>query len=144
MNIHKEQFKRAIALLQKHPDSIACIAFGRIAGWNYSFEKTPLIVTEIWNANLPKKIHVGNDAFIDKGHAPEWLTRSEKEEIQRYEGVPTDPLDAGFEPFYEWSFPHPRMSPIFLEQTKEKQERERLKWEKEQENRMKPQRYLGD
>jgi len=144
MSIHKEQFKRAIALLQKHPDSVACIAFGRIAGWNYAFEKTPLIVTEIWNANLPKKIHVGNDAFIDKGETPEWLTRSEKLEIQDYEGVPKDPHHKRFEPYYEWSFPRPIQSPRFLLECDRKSEILRKQQEERKSRNMPMERYWGD
>lgn len=139
-------FKKAISLLQQHPECEACLAYGRVAGWNYAFVEEPLTVTAVWNAMLPKKIWVGHEAFEDKGVAPDPITSEQREIIRKYDGVPTDPMAKGFDPFYTWKFPEPDQSPIFIERQRRMAEL-KAKWYKENgyaERKMKAQRYWGD
>jgi hypothetical protein len=141
-----EHFKKAISLLQQNPNCDACLAYGRIAGWNYAFVETPLTVTAVWNQMLPKKIWVGDDAFVDKGETPEHMTRSQQEKIQQIDGVPSDPMAKGFDPFYFWKLPHPRQSEVFINNQLKKQELKRAWFDKHmpEPRKMTPQRYWGD
>lgn len=141
-----QHFKKAISLLQNNPDCEACLAYGRIAGWNYALEETPLLITALWNAMLPKKLHVGHDAFEDKGWTPENMTRNQMEKIQEIEKVPTDPMVKGFDPFYFWKMPYPTQSKVFIQK---QHEMRKLKddWYKKhcpEPPKMKHQRYWGD
>jgi hypothetical protein len=141
-----EMFKRGIGLLQNNPDSHACLVFCRIAAWNFSFVESPAMAVAAWNMYLPSKLKVNIDAFDDKGITPEWMTKSEMEEIRKIEGVTDNPMEEGFDPFYTWKFPQPTQSEIFIKQQKDLQKARAEYLEKytQRNKTMAPQRYWGD
>lgn len=139
-------FVRALILLRENPSSKSCLAFARIAGWNFSFSESPLMAVSCWNAYLPSCQRVNYDAFEDKGETPDHLTKSQMQEIQMLEGVTTDPHADGFQPFYTWSLSHPTQSRVYIERVRSLDEAKKAYFSKyvKTTNKIEPQRYWGD
>ena len=145
IDCHKN-YARALRLLRENHESEACLAFARIAGWNFAMEESPLMSVAMWNVYLPNNLMVNYDAFVDKGETPEHLTKSQMKEIQMLEEVPTDPHADGFQPFYTWTLSNPIQSKVFIQrqQTYAKARAEYFEKYVESRKRMRPQRYWGD
>lgn len=115
----------SLDLVKRFPSSIPCIRLAQINAWNYAFIKCPLMIATLWNKELPKQVKINEDAFIDKGTTPSWLTDEEKKDIAQKLGMELDPMKEGFDPFYQWRFPRPETSPIQEARDRKAMERNR-------------------
>ena len=125
----KQAFKCSLELVKKFPSSIPCVRFAQINAWNYAQIYDPLKVAIAWNEELPKQVRVNEDAFVDKGINPSFLSSEEKKEVATCLGLELDPMKQGFDPFYEWRFPEVIPSPI-AEARMEKIRKEQEEWKK--------------
>ena len=108
----QEAFLESLELVKKFPSSIPCVRFAQINAWNYAQIYDPLKVAIAWNEELPKQVRVNEDAFVDRGINPSFLSSEEKKEVATCLGFELDPMKEGFDPFYEWRFPKPTPSPL--------------------------------
>lgn len=125
-------YSNALDLLQKNPSSLGCVRMAQISGWNFALETNPQLAVGIWNHVLPPKLRINIDAFEDKGHTPDWMTRSEMEEVHKIRGETDDPHDPKFKPFKDWHLPNPRQSPLAIKHAHIQQEQKRLQFQKTQ------------
>jgi len=142
----QEAFLESLDLVKRFPSSIPCIRLAQINAWNYARIKCPLMIATLWNKELPKQVRVNEDAFIDRGINPSFLSSEEKKEVATCLGFELDPMKEGFDPFYEWRFPKVIPSPIAEARM------EKIRKEQEEYKKNKPHdpygynqgRYMGD